>query len=127
MEGVARADAAHGDAQALVRVSMHLERLEQHFEDRFDKLEAQVAALQQLLEEQAGMAGGSNGGGGSPGAADGRGVRRPGGDVDGESARLRPRLESPILEQPPELHTVHRLQQLLETQPEGSTPARAAA
>ena len=124
MEGAA-------DADSLVSLSVQLERLKQHIEERFNKLEAQVAALQQLLDEPAGLGAGSgSNGAGSPGAPEARGIRRPGGDVDGESARLRPRLESPTpVEQPdPLLHKLQQLQQqLMETQPEASTTARGAA
>jgi hypothetical protein len=125
MEGAA-------DADSLASLSMQLERLRQHIEERFNKLEAQVAALQQLLDEPAGLGAGSgSNGAGSPGAPEARGIRRPGGDVDGESARLRPRIESPtpVLEQPdPLLHKLQQLQQqLMETQPEASTTARGAA
>jgi hypothetical protein len=140
MEGVARGDAAadgqadgQGGALALLHVSVQLERLEQHVDERFDRLEAQVAALQQLLVEPEGLGAGnssSSSSGGNPSAPETRGIRRPGGDVDGESSRLRPRLETPPLEQPPDPlqqpPLLHRLQQLLEPQLEATT-ARATA
>jgi hypothetical protein len=111
-----RGGAVPADVQAaaltVAAVSAQLAALEQHVDERFDRVAAQVAALEQQILVPAG-AGGSSGGASVAGA---RGIRRPGGDVDDDSSRRRARRESPPPQppQPPEL-----LQQLLQPQPQG--------